>query len=93
MKRIGLILILILSSLMIFSFSSCKKSGDKRELALGIYENKYIFDRLSSGGDSKKRTALKDKTFWCSFLFFGLNFILRVFLKILRNYWLYDIMF
>ena len=72
MKRIGLILILILSSLMIFSFSSCKKSGDKRELALGIYENKYIFDRLSSGGDSKKRTALKDKTFWCSFLFLDL---------------------
>jgi len=44
------------------------KSLPERELALGIYENKYIFDRLSSGGDSKERTALKDKTFGAVFL-------------------------
>lgn len=44
------------------------KSATQRELALGIYESKYIFDRLSSGGDSKERTALKDKTFGAVFL-------------------------
>jgi len=44
------------------------KNSRERELALGIYENKYIFDRLSSGGDSKERTALKDKTFGAVFL-------------------------
>jgi len=37
-------------------------------LDLGIYENKLIFDRLSSSGDSKEKTALKDKTFGAVFL-------------------------
>jgi len=54
-------------------------------LDLGIYENKLIFDRLSSSGDSKEMTALKDKTFGAVFLF-GLNPVLRILLKILRDY-------
>ena len=40
----------------------------KREFNLGIFKNKINFDRLSSSGGSKVKTAPKGKTFSAVFL-------------------------